>query len=91
MLLDCRAARGSRFIEYDRVGRVHIVDGGSLGHLLQGLIRFDLGQELAKVPALNLIQLESLAFGYVRTGIRILIVGLVAVFLYCKFSSGCSA
>ena len=46
LLLDYGAARSRRFIEYARVGRVHVVDGGSLGHL-QSLVRLHLCQELA--------------------------------------------
>ena len=45
-LLYFGAAPSCRFIEYARVGRVHVVDAGSLGHL-QSLIRFHLCQELA--------------------------------------------
>ena len=81
-LLYFGAAPSCRFIEYARVGRVHVVDAGSLGHL-QSLIRFHLCQELAQIRALDLIQLKFLARLLIRTGVRL--IGLDAVFRQCKF------
>ena len=88
LLLGYGAARSCRFIKNARVGRVHVVDRGSLGRL-QCLIRFNLCQELAKVRALDLVQLESSARRLIRTSVRL--VGLVAVFRPCEFTSGCLA
>ena len=67
--LDSVTGCRGRFIENASIRRVYIVNGGSIRRL-QSLVRFHLGQELAQVGALNLVQLKLFLAGEILvTGI----------------------